>query len=238
MDASIQVISVTAAVVALGHTVLGVDHYLPFVALARARGWTYPRMVTVVVACGLGHVASSILLGVVGLALGRALESMQAIESARGDLASFLMIAFGLVYMVWGLRAAKRNKRHAHRHAHADGSEHDHDHDHHGAHGHVHCPSSSRRPAVFWPLFLVFVFGPCEPLIPLLMYPAAKSSMLGAVWVCAVFAVVTISTMLVMTTLLYAGAQRVRWRWLEGYGHAAAGFAILAAGLLIVVAGV
>ena len=160
MDASIQVIAGTAAVIALGHTVLGVDHYLPFVALARARSWTYPKMATIVVICGIGHVASSIMLGVVGLALGRALESMQAIETARGDLASLLMIAFGLVYMVWGLRAAKRNKRHAHRHVHADGHEHDHDHDHHGAHGHVHCSSSARKPAVFWTLFLVFVFGP------------------------------------------------------------------------------
>jgi len=236
VDASIQVITATAAVIALVHTVLGVDHYLPFVALARARGWTYPKMATIVVVCGIGHVASSILLGLVGLALGRAVEGLQAIETARGDIASLLMIAFGLAYMVWGLRAAKRNKRHSHHHAHADGEEHAHDHDHHGDHGHVHAPP--RKPGVFWPLFLVFVLGPCEPLIPLLMYPAAKASMLGAVWVAGVFGVVTIVTMLVMTTLLHAGARRVRLRWLEGYEHAAAGFAILAAGLLIVAAGV
>jgi len=27
---------------------------------------------------------------------------------------------------------------------------------------------------IHWALFLIFVFGPCEPLIPLIMYPAAK----------------------------------------------------------------
>ena len=70
------------------------------------------------------------------------------------------------------------------------------------------------------------------------MYPAAKSSVLGAVLVTSVFAIVTIGTMLVMTTLVYAGAQRVRWRFLEGYEHAAAGLAILAAGLLVVAVGV
>ena len=56
--------------------------------------------------------------------------------------------------------------------------------------------------------------------------------------VSAVFGIITIATMLVMASILYAGARRIRWQGLERYGHAAAGFAILVAGLLIVLVGV
>ena len=38
-------------------------------------------------------------------------------------------------------------------------------------------------------LFTIFVFGPCEPLIPILMYPAAKSSVAGMLLVAGVFSV-------------------------------------------------
>ena len=44
-----------------------------------------------------------------------------------------------------------------------------------------------------WVLFLIFVFGPCEPLIPLVMYPAAKNNFHGAVIVAILFSLTTIS---------------------------------------------
>ncbi|MBW2522918.1 MAG: sulfite exporter TauE/SafE family protein [Deltaproteobacteria bacterium] len=235
MDSSIGVIAATAAFLALTHTLIGVDHYLPFVALGRARRWSYRRLAIVVVLCGIGHVASSVLLGFVGIALGIAVGSLESVESTRGELASYLIIAFGLVYMLWGIRAALRNRTHAHEHTHADGSVHQHVHDHHGTHLHTH--DSSRRSTVVWVLFLLFVFGPCEPLIPLIMYPAAKSSIAGVALVAGIFSVVTIAVMLVMSLALYAGALRLRWQRLERYTHAAAGFAILAAGLLVAFGG-
>lgn len=236
MELSLQVITGTAAFLALTHTFIGVDHYLPFVVLARARNWSWKRLAAVVTICGLGHVLSSVLLGFVGLALGTAVGSLEGIEASRGALASYLIIAFGLIYMLWGLRSAYRNKSHEHSHVHADGVVHEHLHDHHGGHGHPH--EAGKRSSVYWALFLVFVFGPCEPLIPLIMYPAAKNSMVGVAWVATVFGVVTIATMLVMTTVLYAGVKRLRWQRFERYSHAAAGFAILTAGLLIVFVGV
>lgn len=235
VDTSISVIAGTAALIALTHTVIGVDHYVPFVALARARHWSYRRLALVVVLCGLGHVASSVLLGFVGIALGIAVGTLESVESTRGELASYLIIAFGLIYTLWGLRAAYRNRTHVHEHTHADGSTHLHEHDHHGAHLHGH--ADGRRRSVTWVLFLIFVFGPCEPLIPLIMYPAAKASTAGVVLVAGIFSVVTVAVMLVMTMALYAGALRIRWQGLERYTHAAAGFAILTAGLLVAFGG-
>jgi len=56
-----------------------------------------------------------------------------------------------------------------------------------------------------WALFTIFVFGPCEPLIPILMYPAAtKSGFFGVLMVVLVFGSVTVATML--AAVLIAGA--------------------------------
>ena len=158
---------------------------------------------------------------------------MNVIESLRGDLAAWLLISFGLVYAIWGLRRAQRNKPHTHRHLHADGTTHHHEHTHADEHAHVHEAPASESSLTPWALFIVFVLGPCEPLIPILMYPAARSSMAGLALVTAIFAVTTVATMLVMVTLAQRGMQLLPLSRLERYTHAMAGLTILGSGLAI-----
>ncbi len=234
-ESSLYVLSTTAFVVALTHTLVGVDHYLPFVVMGRAHRWSTVRLVLVTALCGLGHVLSSIALGFVGIGLGIAVGTLEGVEAERGELASLLLIAFGLAYAVWGLRRAYRGRRHSHAHHHVDGCEHEHDHDHSGAHRHAHAAEST---TAFWALFVIFVLGPCEPLIPLVMVPAAHHSTAGVVVVAFVFGAVTIATMLTMTLLLSRGLRLVRIQRLERYSHALAGAAIMVAGLLIAFVGI
>jgi hypothetical protein len=82
-------------------------------------------------------------------------------------------------------------------------------------------------------LFTIFVFGPCEPLIPILMYPAASESAIGVLVVATAFGAVTIATMLAVVLLLTFGLERLPGRRLERYGHALAGLAILLCGVAI-----
>ena len=100
---SSHVLLTSAASLAVVHTMLGVDHSLPFVALGRARQWSLPFTLGVTAVCGVGHVVSSVLIGYVGIALGIATESMLWLESARGDLAATVLIGFGLSYVVWAV---------------------------------------------------------------------------------------------------------------------------------------
>jgi sulfite exporter TauE/SafE len=234
MTAELSILIATAAGIAFVHTILGPDHYLPFVAMARARGWTLRKTVNVTLLCGLGHLVGSVLLGVVGIAFGTALSQLEWVESIRGEIAAWLLVGFGLAYMAWGLRRAWRNKPHAHWHEHEDGV-HYHAHDHQREHAHVHeREGASITP---WVIFIIFVLGPCEPLIPLLMYPAATHSVAGVIAVTAVFGVVTVATMLTAVVLATVGLQRFSFRGLQRYDHALAGFAILACGLAITVLG-
>ena len=78
----------TAATIGFIHTILGPDHYLPFIVLSRARKWSSLRTALVTMICGIGHVLSSVILGFLGIALGIAAFKLQAVESFRGELAA------------------------------------------------------------------------------------------------------------------------------------------------------
>jgi len=232
MSDEMGILAISAASLGFIHTLLGPDHYLPFIVMARAGKWSWSRTSWITVLCGIGHIGSSVLLGFAGIALGTALTSLTALESWRGNLAAWALIAFGLVYSVWGIRQAIRNRPHRHGHFHSQGEQHDHQHVHQGEHSHLHQPEPGQKTGP-WIIFLIFVFGPCEPLIPLLMYPAAKSSLGGLILVTAIFGAVTILTMLSLVLASLRGLEHLPLARLERYGHALAGATILFCGLAI-----
>ena len=61
-EEAIPILLSTAVGIAFIHTLIGIDHSLPFVVLARAQRWTMRRLMAVTALCGLGHVLGSILL--------------------------------------------------------------------------------------------------------------------------------------------------------------------------------
>lgn len=220
----------TTAGVALVHTLLGPDHYLPFIAMFRAGLWSRAKTLRITLLCGIGHVGASLVLGAVGIALGLSMEQWGALDSVRGVAAAWILIAFGFVYAAWGLRRAFRKQPHSHWHAHVDGPVHAHDHRHEGDHVHVHEPSSAHSMTA-WTLFVVFALGPCEPLVPLLLFPAAAGTPLRIAGVAAVFSAVTLAAMLTIVGVATVRAERGRalstWR----FGHALAGALVCACGL-------
>jgi hypothetical protein len=86
-------------------------------------------------------------------------------------------------------------------------------------------------------IFVIFVLGPCEPLIPLLMYPAARESTLGVIMVTGVFGVVTVATMTVVVLAVMLGLDRLklqsRFGDLTRFSHAAAGGTLLVCGMSV-----
>lgn len=226
----IAALCVTAVTIAFAHTVLGPDHYLPFVALAKARDWSIKKTLSVTAACGLGHAAGSVALGFIGIALGTALTTMTGIESWRGDLAAWGLTAFGVVYLAVSVKRLARNRAHSHPHVHGDGTVHRHHHDHHGdhTHGHDENPGGS---SVYWAVFVVFVLGPCEALIPLLMVPASQSNMAGVWLVTGLFVSVTLLTMLAAVAVSLLGLKQVRIPAFQRYSGVMAGSAICCCGV-------
>lgn len=230
-------LSIAALTIGFVHTAIGPDHYVPFVAMARIGRWSLPRTITITLLCGVGHILGSMVIGLIGVAAGIALFSLETIESVRGDIAGWMLLAFGLAYLVWGIRRAVRNRPHSHLHAHDDGTVHTHEHVHERDHLHVHHAHSSQGENTArmtpWILFTIFLFGPCEPLIPMLMYPAAQGSIGGVVWVTALFGLATLATMTTIVVAMYWGSSFLGLGRFERYGQAVAGLVILLCGAAI-----
>jgi sulfite exporter TauE/SafE len=218
----------TAASLGFVHTILGPDHYVPFIVLSKARGWSALKTSAITLLCGIGHVLSSVVLGFIGIVVGIAVFKLESIEAIRGDIATWFVMIFGFTYFVWGVHRAIRNKPHRHGHLHADGTVHTHTHQHAADHTHVH--RSKAGNITPWVLFVIFIFGPCEPLIPLIMYPAARGSIFDVVIVALVFGVITITTMLGAVLVSYFGLRNIPMLKFERYSHALAGLAIFMCG--------
>lgn len=231
MNTEIAILCVAAASMGFLHTLFGPDHYLPFIVMTRARKWSAARTAWITIACGLGHVLSSVVLGLIGIAFGVAMLQLEAFEAFRGNLAAWALVAFGLVYTGWGIQRGIRNRPHTHLHLNGEGAP-AHSHRHTGEHTHPKDPVAKAN-ITPWVLFTIFVLGPCEPLIPLLMYPAAKQSLSGTVLVAAIFSIITISTMLLIVMTASWGVSFARFGKFERWTHVFAGGAICASGLAI-----
>lgn len=263
-----------SAAVGIGfvHTLIGIDHTLPFVVLGKARGWSLRRTLWITGLCGGGHVASSVLLGGAGIGIaifatgldtgeghhwmsGR-VGAFETIEAVRGDLAAWALVAFGLTYAGWSLARRRRQQRHVH--AHAGGLVHAHEHPeaagdpgtraslpasggivqahaHHSAAAHEHpmSPAAGVAGLTAWSLFVIFVLGPCEPLIPILMVPAFQVGLWAVIPVTVAFGVTTIATMAAIVAIAYRGLQFVRFPRLQTYAHTLSGLAIAVSGLAL-----
>ena len=211
-SASIELLLGTAISIALVHTLIGIDHYLPFVMIGRARNWSWRKLMAVTAICGIGHVIGSIALGFVGIGVGIALEKLEWVESMRGIFSAWGLIAFGLIYAGWSLWKS-RTRHHSH-------------------------TIDAKRTVTFWSLFIVFALGPCEPLIPLLMFPAASHAWGTVAAVSGLFAFTTIATMMLMVLVLSYGLRLPRFRGLEHHAHTIAGVTIAGSGLAIQVLGI
>lgn len=234
MSYEIPALAATAFALGAVHTVLGPDHYLPFLALGRARGWSGARTVGVALGCGAAHVLSSVLVGLAGFLGGRAVIDLAAVDGARGSIAGWMLAGLGLAYAVWGIRRALRGGRHTHLHVHADGTAHRHSHEHQGDHAHFH--GAVRSPAA-WGLFVIFALGPCEPLIPLFLVPAASgASALGLLTVIGAFALATLGMTALVVALGVRAVGALARRapsGLDRWSHALAGATLALCGLLI-----
>ncbi len=231
-----MVLALTAASIGCVHTLLGPDHYVPFIVMAKARGWSLAKTVAVTSMCGLGHVASSVTLGLVGISIGIAAGNLEFVEAVRGDIAAWALIAFGVTYFAWGMKRAFKNRPHTHAHHHGDGVIHSHEHTHHHGHAHVHAARSGFG-LTPWTLFIIFVLGPCEPLIPVLMYPAAQASWGGVVAVAAIFGTATLITMTAVVAAGVIGLKRISLGPVARFSHALVGGAVAVSGGAIVFLG-
>jgi len=192
---------------------LAPDHWLPIAAVARARDWSRGRAARVAFLCGFGHVTVSVMLGLLALLFGE--QVLRSVGERMVSLAGLLLIGFGVVYALWGMRSAMAHRFHGHHHHHYD---------------HVHDPSNAST----WSLFLIYCADPCIAVVPIL-FAAAPLSTVEQISIVVAYEVATVSAMVVLVALAHSWARRFKGQWIERYGDSTAGALIVATGIMVAV---
>lgn len=84
-----------------------------------------------------------------------------------------------------------------------------------------------------WVLFLIFAFGPCEALVPLVSYTAVESGWISVAVVVLAFGFATLLAMVSAVLVGRIGLNWLRLPDLHHYSHVMAGLTVLACGLAI-----
>jgi len=198
---------ITAGAVGALHS-LAPDHWVPFAALARARGWTPARTSRLAFFCAVGHVTVSALFAIGAVLLGRG--AVEAFGTTLTTLAPMLLIAFGIAYLVFALWRISRRKI-LHQDEHGD-------------------PTA-------WGLFVLFCVDPCIALIPMIIAASAKGWGAVA-WVTVVYEIATIAAIVILVRLAHAGARRLQFAWVDRYGDALAGALMICVGAFVTLVGI
>jgi hypothetical protein len=206
-----SILLISSASAAFFHA-LAPDHWMPFVAIAKAQKWHKFKLFWVTLISAIGHVGISIIVGIVGITLGFSLSKLHDIEGQRGEISLWLLIGFGIAYMLWGLKKARQQSREE-------------------------IKKDKKKVIKVWTLIAIFILGPCEPLIPLL-FLGYKYGYAGVISVSIIFSGITILMMLLQTLLAFKGAQLIKDNIAERYSHAFAGLVIALTGVLVMLLGI
>ena len=229
--------TVLASVAATGFTVAFFHaaiptHWLPFVLVARARGWTRTKTLGVVTLAGMGHVLLTSLLGLAIAWFGFRLDAR--VGAAFPWIAAGLLAALGLFYFWRQWRGggichhyAPGGQHHADEHC---GHEADHSHWEHELKDSALVSAKADDRAAVGGLFMMLTLSPCEGFLPVYL-SGVKFGWPGFFTLSVILAVAALGAMLLFTWLALRGLDRLRVKNFERYE------AGLLGGLFIVLAG-
>jgi hypothetical protein len=182
------------------------NHWIPLVAIGRAERWGRSEALLFTAIVGLAHASSTIFIGILVGLLG---YELSARHSAITSIAApSLLIALGIVYLVWDLAS---RRRHRHQFEQADRG------------------AKTSRLSLVASLSAAMFFSPCIEL-EAYYFNAGSLGWPGILLVSSVYLLVTVLGMLVLVGLGLKGAQRIRSHFLENHEKRVTGFLLLALG--------
>lgn len=175
---------VTAALVSLVHGVLP-NHWLPFVLVGRAQGWTTRTMLSVLIAAGVAHTAVSGALALAMLVAGVAVRDL--LQPVAHILPGLILAGSGALFLVLDRLPG-----------------HHHHHDLHEAH---HAGISDTTAAVT--LILALALSPCEAMIPVFLSAVPRGDPLLLSGMVVLSGTATVSAMVVFALMTWRGVRRL-----------------------------
>jgi hypothetical protein len=216
VSATAPALLAAAAGVGFGHAILP-DHWVPLAVLGRARRYPLAQVARLSLLAAVAHVLLSIVLGAVIIAVG--LQFRATFQSAQDTIVGCLLVATGIGFAVFELTGGGHSHHHEH-HGHEQG----HEHDQHQARG-------LRGVAA---IMVPFGAAASPDLTILPVFLAASTLGAGtAIGSVAVFAAVTIATIVGLTLTAARGAFEIRGQWLDRWGNTLTAVTLLIIGALV-----
>lgn len=198
-------VAATGFVIAFLHAAIP-THWLPFVLVGRAQGWSGRKTLGVAVLAGGGHIASTVVLGLLLTLAGMALHEEFGPWLARA--AGVLLLGVGLYYLFrpphpeQAVGPAARRFR-------SDG-------------------------AAVLALVGLLTLSPCESFLPVYL-SGVRYGWAGFLLLTGVLAGATLVAMLAFTSLSMLGVARLRLALIERYENLLLGTALALLGLVVLV---
>ena len=233
-NAVLTSIAATGFTVAFFHAAIP-THWLPFVLVSRARGWSRAKTLGVVALAGAGHVALTSLLGLVIAWFGFKLD--ERVGAAFPWLAAGFLGVMGLFYFwrQWrgeGICHHPVPGGHHHESEHC-GHEEDHTHWDEELKDSALVSAESGDRAAVGGLFLMLTLSPCEGFLPIYL-AGVKFGRMGFFTLSAILAVAALAAMLLFTSLALQGLERFKVKFLERYEAGLLGGLFAVLGVLVV----
>jgi len=179
------------------------NHWLPILAIGRKEHWSLKEILSITAVAGLSHVASTLLIGWTLVFFGW--EVSKKFEGITPYIAPAVLIFIGIVFIY---------RHHKHKHFHVADQEH----------------QNSKMKMVMTLSFAMF-FSPCLEIEAYFLAASAQ----GVWWTALmsiVYAVITLSGMLIWVTIAFRGLNKFNWHKLEHKAGIVAGATLIATGIL------
>jgi nickel/cobalt exporter len=181
------------------------DHWLPFVMLGKAQQWSKWKTTKIVSLAGLGHV------GIQCDHYGDRTDGRCGVGTCErmGGTAGEYRIAAADLFRCGIYCVGDQELRETYSRTFASNHEHPHG-------------ENKAKIVSYWTLFALIIFGPCEPLIPLL-FASIPYGWFAITAIFTVFGIVTIGMMLLQVHLAMLGLSFMRTHFFEDASHVIAG---------------
>jgi ABC-type nickel/cobalt efflux system permease component RcnA len=233
-DTALLTIAITGFTVAFLHAAIP-THWVPFVLVGKARGWSRRRTLAVTAVAGSGHILVTTLIGFL-IAWG-GFEVEESLEHIFPFVTSGILLLVGLYFAVRQWRGQGICHHHPPGSHHQPSQDCGHDHDHGKTHwdaelaGTPLVKDNQGDWAAIGGLFSMVTLSPCEGFLPIYL-SGVQFGWSGFVVLSAILAVATTAGMTLLTGITLLGSERFRLERFERYE------AGLLAGLFLVLAAV
>ena len=233
-DPTLQLLIATAVSTAAFHTLIP-DHWLPFVLMGRARGWSGRTTALVSGASAVIHTGTSALLALLALWIGMGVA--EALGERLEHASAVLLVVFGLAYAVWAWSKGGHFHPFGH-HVHAGEDAagcHEHAGAPHAGHWTYHADDALIRgehSRGVLGLAAIVGLNPCVLLLPV-VFASSDRGALALTAVIAAYTITTVGLMMGLSVLGVIGLRRIRVPAAARHLEAASGLLIALTGIVV-----